>query len=382
MFSRLFAITSVLAASAAWAKILYAGVNESGGEFSVWSNTKTVGTGLPGRFGTDYAFINKSTVDIFVDNEKANFFRVTFLMERMCPVATGLGSTFNDTYFGFYEDAINYITKTKGAYALIDPHNYMRYNDPSQQPTTGSIIGDTTDPKAATTAQFGEFWAELARRFVDNEKVVFGINNEPHDMLTSLVFANNQAAITGIRSVGAKQLILAPGNGYTGGHSFTQLTGAGNWAPSSDYMFKLHDPANNYAIDIHEYLDIDFSGGHAECAQPAPSNLAALTTWLKKHSLKAMITEFSGGDNQNCYNYIDELLTYMEQNKEYIGWTAWAAGPIWGNNSPCCGPDTGSLEPGALNALGQPSAYSTVWATAMRPHIPTTLKWSGISTTK
>lgn len=60
----------------------------------------------------------------------------------------------------------------------MDPHNYMRYNDPSQQPLTGSIIGDTTDPKAATTAQFGEFWHELARRFANNNKVIFGLMNE------------------------------------------------------------------------------------------------------------------------------------------------------------------------------------------------------------
>jgi len=40
------------AASAA-AKIFYAGVAESGGEFGVYSATKTNGTGLPGRFGVD-----------------------------------------------------------------------------------------------------------------------------------------------------------------------------------------------------------------------------------------------------------------------------------------------------------------------------------------
>lgn len=75
-------------------------------------------------------------------------------MERMAPVETGmhvhfylsamvltlrigLAGPFNETvgyflpeahlmfsntqqYFGFYEDAVNYITQTKGAYALID----------------------------------------------------------------------------------------------------------------------------------------------------------------------------------------------------------------------------------------------------------------------
>jgi len=45
------------------------------------------------------------------------------------------------------------------------------------------IIGDTSDSNAATTAQFQAFWQELARRFVDNPKVVFGINNEPHTMV-------------------------------------------------------------------------------------------------------------------------------------------------------------------------------------------------------
>ena len=54
----------------------------------------------------------------------------------------------------------------------------MRYNDPSSQPTSGSVIGNTSDPKAATTAQFEEFWEELAGRFRFNPKVIFGIMNE------------------------------------------------------------------------------------------------------------------------------------------------------------------------------------------------------------
>jgi endoglucanase len=60
---------AVLATSAS-ATIYYAGVAESGGEFGVYSSTATPGTGLPGRFGVDYAFINKATVDTFVDQDK------------------------------------------------------------------------------------------------------------------------------------------------------------------------------------------------------------------------------------------------------------------------------------------------------------------------
>lgn len=58
-------------------------------------------------------------------------------------------------------------------------------------------------------------------------------------MDTGLILANDQAAINGIRSVGAQQLILAPGNGFTGGHSWNQSAGG---QPSSDFMFMLQDP--------------------------------------------------------------------------------------------------------------------------------------------
>ena len=61
--------TLLFAASAA-ARIYYAGVAESGGEFGVYSATAVNGTGLPGTFNVDYAFLNASTVDIWVDQNK------------------------------------------------------------------------------------------------------------------------------------------------------------------------------------------------------------------------------------------------------------------------------------------------------------------------
>jgi len=289
----------------------------------------------------------------------------------------GLGSKFNETYFSEYADAINYITKTKGAYALLDPHNYYRYNDPSQQPGTGSVIGDTSDPKAATQAQLQAFWHEFASRFRTNEKVIFGLMNEPHDMATPLVLSNNQAAINGIRSAGAFQLILAPGNGYTGGHAWTQSSQGDE--PSSLYLAKMKDPLRNLAIEVHEYLDEDFSGSHAECTQPGPSNLANLTIWLRENHLKAVVGEFGGGNNQGCYDMINDMLDYLSANDEYIGWMAWAAGPLWGTFRSCCGDDTGNLEPGTLTDLGTPGAFETVWKLGVHPNIPKILKRSGIS---
>lgn len=299
-------------AASAKATIFYAGVAESGGEFGVYSPTATKGTGLPGTFGVDYAFLNQTTADIWVDKNHINTFRVAFLLERMCPLAYGLGSKFNETYFGYYNDAIEYITVTKGAYAILDPHNYMRYNDPSQQPATGSIIGNTADPAAATTAQFQAFWQELASRYVNNPNVIFGIMNEPHDMATSLVLQNDQAAINGIRASGAKNLIIAPGNGYTGGHSWGQASQGDE--PSSNYLYMIKDPLNNTAIDIHEYLDVDFSGSHQACVSTFPTNLKFVTSWLKQYGLKAMITEFGGANNTVCNDEVAGAIEYMAEN--------------------------------------------------------------------
>ncbi|KAI3317781.1 glycoside hydrolase family 5 protein [Xylariaceae sp. AK1471] len=367
------AITSLLASfvAGASATIYYAGVAESGGEFGAYG---TKGTGIPGVFGKDYQFIDQAGVDVHVDKNHINLFRIAFLLERMNPPATGLGATFDETHFGHFKEAVDYVTVTKGAYAILDPHNYMRYNDPSSQPYSGSVIGNASDPTAATTAQFGAFWGELADRFKDNEKVIFGLMNEPHDMTSELVLQNNQAAIDAIRATGAENLIIMPGNSWTGGHAWTQGSD-----PSSAVMNQFKDPANNTAIDIHEYLDVDFSGGHAQCVSDAATNLKDLTAWLKTNSLKAFITEFGGANNTGCATMLTDMITYMAENEEYIGWTAWAAGPFWGPNSPCCTDSVqlGSLEPGSTAADGTPGLYDTVWVPVIQPLIPEKLQWSG-----
>ena len=254
----------------------------------------------------------------------------------------------------------------------------MRYNDPSQQPMTGSIIGNTTDEAAATTEQFAEFWSELAGRFKDNQNVLFGIMNEPHDMPTSLVFENNQAAVDAIRAAGATNLILVPGGAWSGGHSWTEDYG-GEQRPNSEVMGDIVDPENNFVFDIHEYLDEDYSGTMPECVNSYEEKLAPLTAWLKEGGFKAMITEFGGSNSTSCTEMLGDALAYMEENEEYVGWTAWAAGPFWGANSPCCSDSAqfGSLEPGSTAVDGSPGLYDTLWLEVFQPAIPDTLQWEG-----
>ena len=198
-------------------------------------------------------------------------------------------------------------------------------------------------------------------------------------MPTSLVLTNDQAAINGIRASGAKQLIIAPGNGYTGGHSWNASSQGDE--PSANYLYKIIDPLNNTAIDIHEYLDYDFSGQHQLCNQSFPANMAFLTSWLKEHGLKAMVTEFGGDNNTMCDRYLTQAVEYMAANDEYIGWTAWAAGPLWGTSAPCCsdGAALGSLEPGSKAGDGSPGLYYTVWLKVIERLVPMGLQRRGIS---
>jgi hypothetical protein len=45
---------------------------------------------------TRYGVLVRSELQLAHDIQ-VNLFRVAFLLERMCPIATGLGSTFNET---------------------------------------------------------------------------------------------------------------------------------------------------------------------------------------------------------------------------------------------------------------------------------------------
>lgn len=74
-------------------------------------------------------------------------------MERMAQGS--VDAPLDSAYLTNYSVAVDYIT-SKGGYAVLDAHNYGRYN--------GNIITDTT--------AFGKFWSNMATAFKSNSKVV------------------------------------------------------------------------------------------------------------------------------------------------------------------------------------------------------------------
>jgi len=172
--------------------------------------------------------------------------------------------------------------------------------------------------------------------------------NEPHDIQTEEWALAANESIQAIRNAGANNLITVPGNGYTGAHSWTQnYYGTAN----SIVMLTITDPANNFVFEVHQYLDSDYSGTHPTCVSNTVGSeqLAAFTAWARTNKYKALLGEFAGGANDTtCTAAIQDMLTYMNQNSDvYVGWTWWAAGPLWGTYM-------FSLEPGTSAPIDKP----------------------------
>ena len=285
-------------------KLEFIGVNESGPEFGA--------TNLPGDYGTDYTWPTLSTIDTFV-SKGMNTFRINTLMERMAP--NSMTGTLDAAYMGNLTETVNYITR-KGAYALICPHNYGRYN--------GAII--------TSTSAFRSFRHNVAKHYTSNHKVIFDTNNEYHDMSGELVAQLNQAAIHGIRAAGARsQWITVEGNAYTGAWTWTTATGT-DGKTNAQTMGGLKDPEDKIIYQMHQYLDSDGSGTSTTCVSSTigSERLVAATQWLRQNRKMGMVGEFAGAVNGVCEEAVRDMMGYVEKNSDvWTGALWWAAGPWW-----------------------------------------------------
>ena len=284
----------------------YAGVNLAGADFGE-------GT-LPGTYNSDYTYPTTAEMDYFI-SKGMTIFRLPFRWERLQQAQL---ADFDANEQQRIDTVVNYATN-KGAYVLLDPHNYARYY--------GKIIGESAVPITA----FADFWSRLAGRYRSNNRVIFGLMNEPNTMSTELWVSDANAAIQAIRATGATNLILVPGNGWDGAAGWGQ-----DWygTPNASALLGIKDPGNNYAFEAHQYLDSDGSGSHDTCVSSTigSDRMAFFTRWLRQNKMRGFLGEFGSSANNTCLAALDDILTRLEKNSDvYIGWTYWAAGPWWGN---------------------------------------------------
>lgn len=303
-------LASVASSVMAEDHLSYAGVNLSGAEF----NPKKT----PGNLNTDYRYPSDGDYTYFA-KKGMNIVRLPFLWERLQPSLDG----------PLDEDQLNLIRKAvetakyNGQHIILDVHNYGYYN--------GNLIGSEQVP----VTSFVKFWKKLAHAFKNDDAVIFGLMNEPKDITADKWLYAAQKAIYAIRRTGAQNLVLVPGTSYTGAHSWFQNYNGG---PSNAQAFeRFRDPGDHMAVEVHQYLDNDFSGTNGECINPnvATEKLSAFTNWLHQQGKVGFLGEFAGGNNQTCNQALENMLNHIEQNKDvWVGWTWWAAGAWWKDDYP------------------------------------------------
>jgi len=137
-----------------------------------------------------------------------------------------------------------------------------------------------------------------------------------------------QAGVNGIRAAGAtSQLILVSG---------TSWTGAWTWESSgnSAVMANIKDPNNNWAVQMHQYLDSDGSGTSPTCVSSTigAERVKAATAWCKSKGVRCFLGELGAGSNPQCIDAVKGALCTLQQaGGTWIGALWWAAGPWWGD---------------------------------------------------
>jgi endoglucanase len=352
---------SLLALHHAMAALDFTGVNLTGAEY---------GEGIyPGVDGTNYIYPTSSEVDYFM-SKGMNTFRVPFAWERMQPTPSG---SLDSTQLGYMDTLVDYAT-SKGAYVILDPHNFGAYY--------GSVVGSSQ----ATISEFANLWSQLATHYEGNSHVIFGLMNEPVGIdngggrpggTTEAWLNSANAAISAIRSAGASNLVLVPGNGYDGAWSWTPMDSTSNTnfygTANSVVMSGIVDPGNNYAYEVHQYFDDNASGSSSTITNNDPTigvqRLTAFTNWLEANHLRGFLGEFGAGSDSVSLQTITDTLNYVDANSSaWLGWTYWDAPPSgWNTSDPFSLTPNGGIDQPQMAVLQSFAAVpepGTLWLAA------------------
>ena len=244
----------------------------------------------------------------FVYDDHLNIFRLPVGWQYL--VANQLSGPLDPGFFAKYDGIVQDCLGT-GAYCILDIHNYARWN--------GGIIGQG----GPSNDDFVSVWYQLAQHYAAQPNVIFGLMNEPHDLDINTWAATLQAVVYGIRSAGAtSQLILLSGVNYDAVGGFDSSSG-----PALSTIQDTDGTTSKLIFEMHEYLDVDSSGGHAECVTAQTDNLGYQAAYLRSSGRQALLTETGGGNTDSCVQYMCQQLQYLNDNSDvYLGWVGWAAG--------------------------------------------------------
>ena len=188
-------------------KVQFAGVNIAGFDF---------GCSIEGFCNLTNTFDiagkgnGQQQMDHFIQTSGLNTFRLPFGWQFL--VNNKVGATLDAKNLATYDALVQGCLKTKAILCVLDLHNYARFD--------GKIVGQGGPPNSALVS----IWQQLATKYAKEERIAFGIMNEPHDIPSIETWAATvQEVVTGIRNAGAKtQFILMPGNNFTSAGAFVE----------------------------------------------------------------------------------------------------------------------------------------------------------------
>jgi endoglucanase len=214
---------------------------------------------------------------------------------------------------------VDYITITKGMYCILDPHDGAG---------RGGITGKLGSANLPV-ATYEDYWSKLITYLgINNQKIILNLTNEPGGLSADAWMKIANSLTAAIRLTGSLQHLHVPGTAATGAHSWVS---SGNAASLLSYF----DPANNYAFEVHQYLDSDSSGQKLTCTLNAGSTrMNGFYDWLATNNKKGFLGEVAApifDDPALCPTELNAILDGVNANPNMYGWSAWGGGGYWGN---------------------------------------------------
>ena len=223
-----------------------------------------------------------------------------------------LNSALNSTELGRL-DAVVTAATSSGAFVVLDPHNYARYWVGGQPGGTETLIGSTAVPNSA----FADFWTRLANQYKSNTRVIFNLMNEPNTMPTEQwrdCAGCNQRHSSARAWRTSFSFPATPGPVRIAGKT------AGTARRMQQRCSRLPIPADNFAFDVHQYLDNDSSGTSSTVvsATIGQQRLVNFTNWLHTNNRRGFLGEFAvanstigAGGSQIGDEAVNNMLNYI-----------------------------------------------------------------------
>lgn len=281
------------------------GVNISGAE----SNSSV----LPGEINKNYIYPTAAELS-FIAQQKATLIRLPIRWERVQPKLNGL---LNAEEVKRIQETIH-AANNVGLCVMVDIHNYAKY------------FGSPLKGNAALQDGFVDLWLKLAAEFTNADTTIFDLMNEPKNIPIAEWAPLAKRTLAELRKAKARNIVIVSGGKWSGLHDWFSLSGEVSNATS---FADLRDPLNRAILQVHQYIDLDYSGTTTVCRPPEKFDnmFARITEWAKMNQQQLFLGEFGVPPTPECLATLEKMLSLMNDDSVWRGFAYWAVGRWWNN---------------------------------------------------